>query len=159
MEVFNKCIPIILKHEGGYVDDPDDLGGETNFGICKKSYPDLDIKNLTIDQAKKIYYEDYWFPMRLYNITNDELVLHVFDHGINAGIRTSLKMLQRVVGVDQDGYIGNQTLKAISNFNGDIVQAFKNARIQYYNDIVAHRPANAKFLKGWLHRIETCKFE
>ena len=57
---FEDCIDKVLEHEGGYVNDPNDLGGETNFGVSKKAYPDLDIKNLTRDEAKEIYRKDYW---------------------------------------------------------------------------------------------------
>ena len=57
---FDEIIGITLHHEGGYVHDPKDLGGETNFGIAKRFYPDVDIKNLTEDEAKEIYKKDYW---------------------------------------------------------------------------------------------------
>ena len=61
---FNDIIEHVLNHEGGYVDDPSDLGGETNFGIAKRFYPNVDIKNLTRDEAKNIYFEDYWKPSK-----------------------------------------------------------------------------------------------
>jgi hypothetical protein len=57
---FEEIIEIVLEHEGGYVNDPDDAGGETKYGIAKRWYPDVDIKNLTKEQAKKIYHTDYW---------------------------------------------------------------------------------------------------
>ena len=59
---FDEIIEVVLEHEGGYVNDPHDAGGETNFGIAKRWYPDVDIKNLTKEQAKKIYHQDYWSP-------------------------------------------------------------------------------------------------
>ena len=57
---FDEIIEKVLEHEGGYVNDPDDAGGETNYGIAKRWYPNVDIKNLTKEQAKKIYHTDYW---------------------------------------------------------------------------------------------------
>ena len=57
---FDDIIDVVLEHEGGYVNDPNDLGGETKYGITKRFYPDVDIKNLTEDEARKIYYDDYW---------------------------------------------------------------------------------------------------
>ena len=60
LTTFDEIIQITLEHEGGYVHDPTDLGGETNFGIAKRFYPDVDIKNLTEDGAKEIYKRDYW---------------------------------------------------------------------------------------------------
>ena len=59
-ERFRKAIEVILKYEGGYVNDPNDLGSETNFGISKRSYPNVDIKNLTKEQAIEIYHRDWW---------------------------------------------------------------------------------------------------
>ena len=59
-EGFDKAFEFTIGVEGGYVNDPSDPGGETKFGVSKKSYPNLDIKNLTITQAKEIYYKDYW---------------------------------------------------------------------------------------------------
>ena len=57
---FDDIIDIVIKHEGGYVNDPNDLGGETKYGITKRFYPDVGIKNLTVEEAKQIYYDDYW---------------------------------------------------------------------------------------------------
>jgi len=59
METFNEIIEVILEHEGGYVDDPHDRGGETKYGITKRFYPNVDIKNLRNEQAKIIYHQDY----------------------------------------------------------------------------------------------------
>lgn len=66
MEQFEQAIAFTLSWEGGYVNDPNDPGGETKYGISKKSYGHLDIKNLTVEQAEAIYYEDYWLPSRAY---------------------------------------------------------------------------------------------
>ena len=62
---FESIVQVVLKHEGGYVNDPDDSGGETNFGISKRAFPDLDIKNLTKEDAVKIYHDKYWKPSRV----------------------------------------------------------------------------------------------
>jgi Glycosyl hydrolase 108 len=61
-EAFEKAVRFTLSWEGGYVSNPNDPGGETKYGISKRAYPHLDIKNLTLDQAKEIYYQDYWLP-------------------------------------------------------------------------------------------------
>jgi len=91
---FDEIIELTLEHEGGYVHDPKDLGGETNFGITKKFYPNVDIKNLTKQQAKTIYHTDYWrrakcdeIPSRLRHI--------YFDMVVNFGKRGAVKVLQR----------------------------------------------------------------
>jgi lysozyme family protein len=66
---FDDIIEVVLEHEGGYVNDPQDPGGETNFGVAKRSHPDVDIKNLTKDGAKEIYYQDYWIKNRVTHIS------------------------------------------------------------------------------------------
>jgi hypothetical protein len=94
--IFKKVIAVIIKYnEGGYV-SPEmaaaigDTGGETNFGISKKQYPSLDIKNLTADRAAEIYYNDYF--KKLPNITDINLFYQVLDMAINAGVKTALKL-------------------------------------------------------------------
>ena len=67
---FDDIIKVVLKHEGWYVNDPVDPGGETNFGIAKRSHPDVDIKNLTEEGAKEIYYQDYWMKNRVPQLTD-----------------------------------------------------------------------------------------
>jgi lysozyme family protein len=68
---FDDIIEVVLEHEGGYVNDPQDPGGETNFGVAKRSHPDVDIKNLTKDGAKEIYYQDYWIKNRVTQMPED----------------------------------------------------------------------------------------
>ena len=118
MDLFNKIIPVILKSEGGYQQDPDDLGNwtgpnktgllkGTKYGICARYFPDIDIVNLTLKQAEQIYFDNYWKPMNLKGIRNQELVLHIFDHGVNAGKRTAIRMIQRIVYTGPDGIVVN----------------------------------------------------
>ncbi len=87
---FNEAIERVLKHEGGYVNDPTDKGGETNYGISKRAYPDLDIKNLTKEDAKKIYYQDYWLKSYADQLPIDVRYIH-FDTAINMGLKRVLK--------------------------------------------------------------------
>lgn len=152
---FDKFIEIILRHEGGYVNDPDDFGGETKYGITKRRYPNLDIKNLTLDQAKKIYYNDFYRPMNLHYIENDLLALHVIDMGVNAGKRTAIKLLQEILkGCDNDGQMGPITAEAVSyaDITTNLVEAYKAKRIEYYYK-VSKRRNNKKFLAGWVNRV------
>ena len=76
MSKFDEIIEGVLKHEGGYVNDPTDLGGETNFGITKRFYPDVDIKNLTEEGAKEIYKRDYWDKNKVDDVPDD--LKHIF---------------------------------------------------------------------------------
>jgi lysozyme family protein len=106
---FNKSLNIILAAEGGYTEGKNDPGGETNFGISKRQYPDVDIKNLTRDQAAAIYERDYWTPVK-----GDELpwplCVYVFDAAVNQGVQPAIKMLQHTLNVIQDGILGKATL-------------------------------------------------
>jgi len=158
-KIFEDCVEIILEHEGGWVNHPNDPGGETNMGITKRNYPNEDIKNLTKDKAIHIYYKDYWLPMNLELLNNPELILHLFDFGVNAGPKTAIKILQRLVGADDDGYIGQETTNAIANFQDDIVEEYIKRRKLFYVTLAQEKPKLRVFLKGWLARIERTKFK
>lgn len=84
-DYFDRCVAFVLKQEAGYVNDPHDAGGETNFGISKKSYPSVDIKSLTRDEAIEIYRDDYW---RAAGCDKMEwpLCLVMFDTAVNLGV-------------------------------------------------------------------------
>ncbi|MBK5202097.1 MAG: hypothetical protein JJE45_00045 [Prolixibacteraceae bacterium] len=163
--VFMKCIEVILKNEGGLVDHPQDPGGLTNMGIAKKSYPDLDIKNLTRNEAIEIYHKDYWNKMNLLGIHDENLVLQIFDMGVNAGIRTAIKMIQRIVEAEADGYIGPETTGLINSYpnysssmQSAIVQEYISERKKYYFDLARRKPELQVFLSGWLNRIDDTHF-
>lgn len=156
-ELFRRCIEVILRHEGGYVNHPSDPGGETNMGIAKKFYPELDIKNLTRDQAVAIYFRDYWTPMNLQEIYNENLVLQIFDMGVNAGIRRAIAIMQRIVGVAADGIIGPITEAAINVSEDNLVELYKQERRKYYRALARRKPELEVFLRGWLNRVDDCK--
>ena len=158
MRQFNDFIAVILKHEGGYVNNPSDPGGETKYGISKRAYPNLDIANLTVEQATEIYYNDYWSKMNLDLLSDDLLKLHLFDMGVNAGIKTAVILLQRILSVVQDGIIGPHTASLSNQFQGNLVQSYIEARENYYNYIVQLHPNESVFLNGWLSRISTTQF-
>jgi len=156
---FEKFIPIVFRHEGGYVNDPDDLGGETNYGITKRRYPELDIKNLRKDEAKRIYYRDFYQKMGLEHVGNDLLALHIMDMGINAGRKRAVYLLQELLlNCTVDGILGPNTgerlLHAMTTTN--MVTAYKAKRIERYYEVSTYR-RNAKFLKGWIKRVNNTK--
>jgi lysozyme family protein len=155
MERFDKFIQVILDHEGGLVDDVDDLGGLTNMGITRRRYPDIDIKNLTVAQAKQIYYDDFYKPLNLYYIKNDLLALHLFDMAVNAGKKNAILLLQGLLhGCDNDGVIGPISAQSIAyaDITTNLVEAYKAKRIEYYYKVSLRRN-NKKFLKGWVNRV------
>ena len=148
---FNEIIEIVLEHEGGYVNDPDDSGGETKYGIAKRWYPRVDIKNLTKEQAKTIYHTDYWRRGKC-----DEVPPHLrhiyFDMCVNFGRKGAVKVLQKAYNsktrnkIDVDGGIGPATLKAIQDITVDRVRAY---RVLRFANIVIDKPTQEKFWLGW----------
>jgi hypothetical protein len=127
----NDAIQRVIQREGGYVNDPDDVGGETKFGISKNAYPKLDIANLTEAEAARIYKRDYWD-----RIEADKLPANIremaFDAAVNQGVGWTRKALQD---------------------SGNDPQQFLQLRAQRYQDIVANNPNQEKFLQGWLNRL------
>ena len=150
---FDDIIEVVLKHEGGYVNDPVDPGGETNFGIAKRSHPDVDIKNLTEEGAKEIYYQDYWMKNRVPQLP-DELKHIYFDMCINQGRGRAVKILQQAANakganLKVDGGLGPKTIGALNGVELDRVRAY---RIKYYADLVTRKPDLEKFYFGWFRR-------
>ena len=150
---FDDIIKVVLKHEGGYVNDPVDPGGETNFGIAKRSHPDVDIKNLTKEGAKEIYYQDYWMKNRVPQVP-DELKHIYFDMCVNQGRGRAVKILQQAANakganLKVDGGLGPKTISALNGVELDRVRAY---RIKYYADLVTRKPDLEKFYFGWFRR-------
>lgn len=148
-ELFPIFMERLLDHEGGYVNDPRDPGGETKFGISKRSYPSVIIKELTREQALAIYYRDFWLP--LLEVTPSRALLFQFlDSAVNSGIFTTIRFIQRAVGVADDGYIGIITRAAIKSATfEDLILLFNAERILYMTKLKnfdAHG-------KGWMRRI------
>ena len=153
MKNFNEIIEQVLEHEGGYVNDPKDLGGETKYGITKRFYPDVDIKNLTIEQATEIYKKDYWDKNKVESLPQN--LWHIyFDMCVNMGKRTAVKVLQRAANnkgrdIEVDGGLGPMTIGALKGVELDRVRAF---RVKYYVDLITARPEQEKFYLGWFRR-------
>ena len=152
---FEEIIEVVLHHEGGYVNDPKDPGGETNFGIAKRSHPDVDIKNLTKDGAKEIYKEHYWDGNKVESLP--EQLRHIyFDMSVNQGKGRAVKILQRAANakganLKVDGGLGPKTLGAINNSNVEL-QRVRAYRVKYYADLVTRKPDLEKFFYGWFKR-------
>jgi len=174
MASFDAFFPTLLKHEGGFVNDPVDPGGATNKGItmgtfqsCAQQYlgiePTLEnLKALTDAQAAKIYKPLYWDKVRGDDIALQELANIVFDFQVNAGGKAS-KLLQEVLNelgakppLTVDGDMGPGTMTALKGVDQKAVyQRYKQGRVDYYQDLVTKRPALEKFLKGWLIRVNS----
>ena len=155
LTTFDEIIDVTLKHEGGYVNDPNDLGGETNLGITKRFYPDLDIKNLTKEEAKDIYRRDYWDKFKVDKMP-DNLKHIYFDMSVNQGKRTAVKILQRATNakgakLDVDGGLGPATIGSIKKYKPELERC-RMYRVKYYMDLVSRKPEQERFLFGWYRR-------
>lgn len=147
--VFREYIDRILTSEGGYVNNPADPGGETKWGIAKRSYPKVDIANLTREQAIQIYHDDFW--LRIGGDTLKPSILYqVLDASVNHGIGNGLRMLQRAVGALDDGHIGGVTLSLIAGTDpGDLILRFNAERIEFYTRLTTF----TTFGRGWCNRV------
>ena len=152
---FDKAVEVILKHEGGYVNDPVDPGGETNMGISKKAYPYLNIKELTKKDAKDIYFKDYWLKAKCSKLP-EELRMIYFDMVVNMGKSRAVKILQGAItakGVKTavDGGIGPQTISNAlkSGLEPDRLRSY---RVKYYADLIGRKPKLEKYWFGWYRR-------
>jgi len=151
--VWDTSINITLGFEGGYVNNPNDKGGETKYGISKKAYPDLDIANLTIEQAKEIYKRDYWDRCKCAFIP-DALSMALFDFAVNSGTKRAIRYLQRALGVTVDGVMGNQTIGACNRIPTKYVfEKFIQYRLDYLQNLNGWK----YFGNGWGRRVNALK--
>jgi lysozyme family protein len=155
---FLKAFEYLMHHEGGYSNNPADAGGETKYGISKRSYPHLDIKKLTLDQARQIYFCDFWLKDSYEKIDDENIAIKLFDLAVNMGIPQANKLIQRALRaagaqVIEDGIIGAITLKAINNADStDLLAALKSEAAGYYRLIANINPSQQAFITGWLNR-------
>jgi lysozyme family protein len=148
---FDQAFDRLLGNEGGYVNLPNDPGGETNWGISKRSYPDVDIKHLTREQAKRIYRTDFWQRASM-DEYNPAIAFQVFDIAVNSGIETAVRMLQRAAGVADDGHIGPVTVEAVKEHSvTDMLMLIIAERIEFWTKLSTW----STFGKGWARRAAT----
>ena len=167
---FDEIIEVVLSHEGGYVDDPDDRGGVTNFGVTQASYSQYlgrkvskdEIKSMTVEDAKGCYKQDFWDPSRAEQLDEDLRAVY-FDMVVNHGQRNAVKILQQSAnnrnpgGIDVDGLIGPNTIRATTNISKEDVLLERGmfyANLCFNGSKYADRTSQNKFLRGWvLNRV------
>lgn len=147
------------KKNGGYTNDPHDAGGETKWGISKRAYPNLDIKELTYEKAIEIYYQDYYNNV-LDELENEQLAFKIFDMSVLRGKRKAIKLLQSAINsfikshITEDGKLGLLTLGAIKIIDSRaLYERYKQKLEDSLRLITIVRPQNIKYLKGWLKRV------
>ena len=160
---FDSAFKKLLIFEGGYVLDELDSGGETKYGISKRSYPHVNIKALTKKQAKEIYRTDWWEKYKYDKMANmcegnySEIAIRLFILAVNIGPKNAHKVLQRSLiatgeELDVDGIIGEHTKRLLLSNGHRIIYPFRSEAAGFYRALVAGRPELKPFLKGWLDR-------
>lgn len=145
---FDQAFMHVVGLEGGEVNDPDDPGGHTKYGISQRAYPHIDIAALTILGAKDIYFEDYWKVLRCGSLPWP-LALFVFDCGVNQGNQVAAKLLQKVLGVTVDGDLGKVTLAKAAKADEAVGAMYLTERALRY----ATTKNFNKYGRGWFKRL------
>jgi lysozyme family protein len=156
MADFLQAVNITLVREGGYVDDPDDPGGATKYGITQRDMPGRDMKTLTIPEAIEFYKEKFWNPF--YDaIVNSPIGNKLFDMGVLFGVKTTVEIMQRTLQLDDDGIFGSGTLAALNAVLTPpaLLQLFKNNLVIHAVDVGAKNPRERKDVAGWINRINS----
>jgi len=147
---FDRAMAVVFEVEGGYSnrDISADPGGETNFGISERFYPDLDIKGLTPEQAREIYLNDFWVGPRI-NRFNWPQCLLIFDYGVNSGPRRAIRDIQRQLNLRQDGIIGPITARAVNRMSNHQMRRHLVDRLNFMRRLANWDDNN----NGWQQRI------
>lgn len=144
----DRAFELVIEAEGGYVNDPRDPGGETKFGISRRAYPTLDIKGLTREQAKEIYERDYWLAAKC-QLLPWPLSAVVFDCAVNQGVGTAITLLQKALGLTQDGVVGPKTLAAAKASGEEGVALYLAERTLRYT----RTSGWVIYGRGWVKRL------
>jgi len=150
---FDVAFDRLIDHEGGYVNHPDDPGGETNWGITLRTAREAgytgSMRDLTREQAREIYRTAYWRRARCDEL-DGAIAFQVFDAAVNHGIGNAIRFLQRAAGVADDGVIGPLTMAAVRSMSvTDVLARFNAARLTFYTGLSTW----PTFGKGWARRI------
>lgn len=163
----NQLAPFILKWEGGFVNDPADLGGATNMGVTigawkscgydKDGDGDIDVDDLRLltreDVVNRVLKPHYWDRWKADDIKSQSVANILVDWVWASGAH-GIKIPQRLLGVTVDGIVGPKTIAAVNARNPrELFDMIKIARFDFIEDICRKRPANNKFKRGWMNRI------
>jgi lysozyme family protein len=154
---FDDCLTLVLKHEGGFSNNPKDPGGMTNLGVTKKNWDawinrtsnENEFRLLTKADVSDFYHSLFWKPVR-----GDELPAGVdyvvFDCAVNSGPARAIKILQSTLGVRVDGVIGQQTLDVVNLQPSEgVIRDYTTARLEFLKDLNSFDTFGA----GWTRRV------
>lgn len=146
---FDEAFKRLIGHEGELSDHPKDKGGLTKFGVSQRSYPNIDIKALTLDDAKTLYKRDFWDALQMEHLP-DGVRFDLFDMAVNSGVSQAVKTLQRAVGAGEDGKLGPVTIACVRDLSdAQVVARFNGARLVFMTNL---RDWD-HFGRGWARRV------
>lgn len=178
MSNFDAAVQVILKHEGGYVNNVNDSGGATNFGVSLRflaEHPDYgdfnhdgvvdakDIRGMTVENAKDIYRHFWWEKYGYGNIEDQTIATKVFDFSVNMGASRAHKLLQQAINeafgdkLVVDGMLGKASFGAINSRSGIddqqlLINAYCEQAWKFYQGLIRNNAKLAVFQKGWKNR-------
>jgi lysozyme family protein len=159
---WQKSFELMLKSEGGYVNNPADPGGMTNLGVTKATWEnwvgrksdETEMRGLTPEKVEPLYKKKYWDAVRGDEIENGGVAYLLFDFAVNAGVGRSIKTLQTAVGVTPDGGFGPMTMAAVQAIDPvELIEKFSQAKEDFYRSLTTF----STFGKGWLNRVADVK--
>jgi lysozyme family protein len=160
-DYFNKAIDFVFRNEGYYANHPFDRGGKTKYGISQKSYPKINIEKLQKDDAKQIYYNDFWKKYNVHLIKNERLAIRLFDTMVLSGPRRATLILEESIvrlgyDIPVDGIFDPELLNIINKMSPEEIEKllieFQKEMIDFFKDIVKANPSQKVFLMGWINR-------
>lgn len=170
MASFEEAVALVFKHEGGYVNNPADAGGATNFGITiavlqawrNKALAPAQVlvtadavKALTLAEAKSIYNLNYWKPIGGYEIESQDVANACMDMAVLRGVGAAAKSMQEAVKAKADGVIGPKTIQLINHTPPAVfLNTFRSLCVKRFAALVAAKPSQAEFIVGWVNRAE-----
>lgn len=149
---WDAAVAFVLKEEGGYTWEETDRGGETNFGISKRSYPNEDIKAMTETRAREIYKSDFWNACRCDELPSP-LDIAMLDAAVNQGEGAAKRMLQIALNVTVDGIIGEKTIAAAFKSGDVALRRFMAQRMARYARIIMKDPTQEVYADNWSNRL------
>ena len=172
MSLFSLAIPIVLRHEGRFVNDSADPGGATNFGVSlrwlksqglltelEQEEGDVNqsdvaaVKAMTQAEAEAFYQKYWWDKYNYTAVAPQAVATKIFDTAVNVGASRAHKFVQQAVGTTQDGVLGAQTLAKVNAANSVLLLAtLQTTQAMFYKSLVEADPSRQKFLNGWLAR-------
>jgi lysozyme family protein len=160
---FENCLALMLAHEGGFVNHPQDPGGMTNLGVTKRVWEEWvghevdekQMRALTPETVAPLYKRKYWDAVRADDLV-DGLDYCVFDVAVNSGPGRAIKFLQSCVGVAADGGFGPATLAAVKKSEEDsarLIEMYCAKRLEFLQSLKTFET----FGKGWSRRVQEVK--